>query len=307
MNETVVELVENTSSLYHRITGYRLFNLGEKPVLVGDLIVLILMVVAVFVIESFFRRYVMKRVLGRTRMQPSLQYAVARMVGYVIITLGLFIALQTVGINLSSLAIFAGAIGVGVGFGLQNIVSNFMSGLIILAERPVAVGDYVDVGGVGGRVKEINLRSTMVITNDNISIIVPNSEFISSVVTNFSHGDPKVRVRLPVGIAYGSDVQKFKQAMIDVAKENDDVRKDPPPDVFFVGFGDSSLDFEVVVWADDQAFRPLRFKSRLYYAIEAKLREIEVEIPFPQRDLHVRSSTHAMPVEMKAGNGGGDS
>lgn len=139
----------------------------------------------------------------------------------------------------------------------------------------------------------------MVVTNDNISIIVPNSDFIANVVTNFSHGDPKVRVRLPIGIAYGSDVEKFKQAMIEVALENPDVRKTPEPEVFFVGFGDNSLDFELAVWADDQAFRPIRFKSGLYYAIEAKLRELDIEIPFPQRDLHIRSSTHPLPVEQR--------
>jgi small-conductance mechanosensitive channel len=299
MDETMSELLRDTASLYHRVMDYQLFKLGDDPFLVSELVTLLIMIAAVFVFEMFFRRYVTLRVLGRTRMQSSLQYAISRIVGYVVICFGLFVALQTVGLNLSSLAIFAGAIGVGVGFGLQNIVSNFMSGLIILAERPIAQGDYVDVGGVGGRVREINLRSTTVVTNDNVSIIVPNSDFISNVVTNFSHGDPKVRVRLPVGIAYGSDVQKFKQGMIDVAKANADVMKDPEPDVFFIGFGDSSLNFELAVWADDQAFRPIGFKSRLFFAIEAKLRELDIEIPFPQRDLHIRSSSHPLPVEQR--------
>lgn len=285
-------------SWYQTIMHHQLFSLGGKDFHVSDVVLLTLMVVGVFVFELFFRRYVLLRLLSRTRLQASLQYAIGRMARYLIITLGLFISLQTAGINLSSLAIFAGAIGVGVGFGLQNIVSNFMSGLIILAERPIAVGDYVEVGGVGGRVREINLRSTRVVTNDNVSIIVPNTDFISNQVTNFSHGDPKVRVRVPIGIAYGSDVQKFKAAMIEVAKANLDVLKEPPPNVFFTGFGDSSLDFELAVWADDQAFRPISFKSGLYYAIEAKLRELDIEIPFPQRDLHIRSSTHRLPVDV---------
>jgi small-conductance mechanosensitive channel len=293
------QILTDTESWYRRVLDFQLFSLGDKPFLVSQLILLTLMVAGVFVLELFFRRYVLMRLLGRTRLQTSLQYAISRIARYLVITLGLFIALQTAGINLSSLAIFAGAIGVGVGFGLQNIVSNFMSGLIILAERPIAVGDYVDVGGVGGRVREINLRSTTVVTNDNVSIIVPNTDFISNRVTNFSHGDPKVRVRLPIGIAYGSDVQKFKQAMIQVAQANPDVLKHPEPDVFFVGFGDSSLDFELAVWADDQAFRPLRFKSALYYAVEARLRELDIEIPFPQRDLHIRSSSHRLPVEIE--------
>lgn len=291
------QITSDAQSWYHRIMEYQLFTLGDTKFLVSTVVLLALMVAGVFVVEFFFRRYVLMRLLGRTRLHASLQYAIGRMVRYLVITLGLFIALQTSGINLSSLTIFAGAIGVGVGFGLQNIVSNFMSGLIILAERPIAVGDYVDVGGAGGRVREINLRSTTVVTNDNVSIIVPNTEFISNKVTNFTRGDPKVRVRLPIGIAYGSDVQKFKHAMIEVALANPDVLKKPEPDVFFTGFGDSSLDFELGVWTDDQAFRPLRFKSTLYYAIEARLRELDIEIPFPQRDLHIRSTTHRLPVE----------
>ncbi len=291
--------LKDAAQFYRDVMGFQLFELGGKEFNVSALVLLLVMVCAVFVFEAFFRRQAMPRLLKRTRLQPALQYAISRIAGYVVIAFGLFIALDTVGLNLSSLAIFAGAVGVGVGFGLQNIVSNFMSGLIILTERPIALGDYVDVNGTGGRVKEINLRSTMVITNDNIAIIVPNSDFIANTVTNFSHGDPKVRVRLPVGIAYGSDVQKFKQGMIDVAKANPDVMKAPEPDVFFIGFGDSSLDFELAVWADDQAFRPLRFKSALYYAIEAKLRELDIEIPFPQRDLHIRSSSHALPVEQR--------
>lgn len=284
--------------LLRKVLDFSLFKLGDKEIHVSELLLLLFLLVGVFVVEWFVRRYVMLRLLKRTRLQPSLQYAISRIFGYFLIAMGLFVALQTVGLNLSSLAIFAGAIGVGVGFGLQNIVSNFISGLIILAERPIALGDYVEVGGVGGRVRDINLRSTRVVTNDNISIIVPNSEFIASTVTNYSHGDPKIRVRLPVGIAYGSDVEKFRLGMIEVAKANPDVMKDPEPKVFFIGFGDSSLDFEVVVWAEDQAFRPLGFRSALYYAIEAKLRELNIEIPFPQRDLHIRSSTNSLPVSM---------
>jgi small-conductance mechanosensitive channel len=292
-------LLQDLGIWYRRIMDYQLFTLGENPFLVSELAALLLMVVGVFVFEFFFRRFLTVRLLQRTRLQPSLQYAIGRIAGYLVITLGLFIALQTVGLNLSSLAIFAGAVGVGGGFGLQNIVNNFFSGLIILAERPIAVGNFIEVGGVGGRVREINLRSTTVVTNDNVSIIVPNSDFISSTVTNYSHGDPKIRVRLAIGIAYGSDVEKFRAGMIEVAKENPDVLTDPSPAVYFKGFGESSLDFELAVWASDQSVRPLRFRSNLYFAIEAKLRELDIEIPFPQRDLHIRASSHRLPVSIQ--------
>jgi len=287
---------------YHwigRLLDFPLFNLSDGPFRVSQLVTLLIFLAAVFVIERLLRELFLRRLLARFRLQPSLQYAIARILGYVVILFGCFVSLQTVGLNLSSLTVFAGAIGVGVGFGLQNVVNNFISGLIILAERPIAIGNFIEVGGVGGRVREINLRSTMVVTNDNISIIVPNSEFISSTVTNYSHGDPKIRLRLPVGIAYGSDVDKFRKGMIEVARGIPDVLPEPEPEVYFRGFGESSLDFELAVWASDQSYRPLRFRSQLYFAIEAKLRELDIEIPFPQRDLHIRSSSHAMPVAVQ--------
>lgn len=295
------DLLQDVAPVLWRVWQQPLFTLGDTPFRVSQLLALLLAVSLILVIERLVRRSVLSRVLARTSLQPSLQYAIARMLGYVFVTLGIFVALQTAGINLTSLTVFAGAIGVGVGFGLQNIVSNFISGLIILAERPIAIGDFVEVGGVGGRVREINLRSTTVVTNDNIDIIVPNSEFITSTVTNYSHGEPRVRVRLPVGIAYGSDVDAFRRAMLEVAAASPIVLAQPPPDVFFVGFGDSALEFEVAVWAGDTSYQPLRLRSALYYAIEAKLREAGIEIPFPQRDLHVRTQTRPLEVTLLDG------
>jgi small-conductance mechanosensitive channel len=243
------------------LLNYPLLELGDRALTPGLLLLLVTLLLLVWLVEIPLRRFVLRRVLGRTRLEPAMQYAVARLAGYLFILLGWFVALQTLGINLSSLALFAGALGVGLGFGLQNIVSNFISGIILLAERPVAVGDRVEVGSVAGRITQINLRSTMVITNDNISIIVPNSEFVSSQVVNWSHGDPKVRMRLPVGIAYGSDVEKFRRAMLEVARAHPAVLPQPEPFVYFIGFGDSSLDFEVSVWTIDLAGSPRRRKQ----------------------------------------------
>jgi small-conductance mechanosensitive channel len=300
MGETMQELRAETLSLYQRVMEFPLFTLGDTPFRVSQLIALLLVIVALFVLERLIRRSVLSRLLARTSLQPSMQYAIARIFGYLVITFGFFVALQTVGVNLTSLTVIAGAIGVGAGFGLQTIVANLVSGVIILTERPVALGDFVEVGGVGGRVRAINLRSTTVVTNDNISIIVPNSEFITSTVVNYSHGDPKVRVRLKVRIAYGSDVQAFRRAMLDVAKANPEVMEYPEPDVFLLAFGESGLEFEVAVWARDTAYRPLSFRSKLFYAIEAKLRDQGIEVALPQRDLHVRSSTHSLPVRLDA-------
>ncbi len=276
---------------------YPLLKLGGNTVTLAGIVELIVLVAAVLVAERIVRRQLITRVLRRTRLDLPLQYAIGRIAGYLFIALGLYIALQLVGINLTSLAFVAGAVGVGIGFGLQNIVNNFVSGIIILAERPIAIGDRVEVSGVAGRVARMSLRSTTVITNDNISIIVPNADFISQPVTNWSHGDPRVQLRLPLGVAYGTDLDQLQRALLEVARENPHVMKDPAPSVYFIEFGDSSLNFELGVWTQDMTHSPRRFRSDLYFAIEKKLRENKIEIPFPQRDLHLRTGQFALAKE----------
>ena len=193
-------------------------------------------------------------------------------------------------INLSLLQIFLLIVLLAAVFWiLQNIASNFISGLVILAERPITIGDRVEVAGVVGQVQQIHARSTVIVTNDNIAMIVPNSKFIDSPVTNWTYGDPRVRFRVPIGVAYGSDVKKVSEALIAAGRSNAHVLEDPAPSVFLKQFGESSIDFELVVWSAEMSHRPSRFKSDLNFAIEEKLREAGIEIPFPQRDLHIRS------------------
>jgi len=273
---------------------FPLFSLGENPISILSILKLVFLFALVLGSEAVLRRLFVRRVLARTHLDEGMRFAIARIGGYLFISIGLYISLKFVGIDLSSLAVLAGAIGVGLGFGLQNIVHNFISGIIILAERPIAIGDRVEVNGVTGRVNRINLRSTIVVTNDNISVIVPNSSFISEPVVNWSHGDPKVRLGIPVGIAYGSDVEKFRTLMTAVVLAHPQVLTDPAPNIFFIGFGDSSLDFELGVWTAEMAQNPRRFRSEINYAVEKALRENGIEIPFPQRDLHIRSGT--LPV-----------
>ena len=160
---------------------------------------------------------------------------------------------------------------------------------VILAERPITIGDRVEVAGVIGQVHQIRARSTVIVTNDNITMIVPNTKFIDSPVTNWTYGDPRVRFRVPIGVAYGSDVKKVSEALIAAGRSNPHVLEDPAPSVFLNKFGESSIDFELVVWSSEMSHRPSRFKSDLNFAIEEKLREAGIEIPFPQRDLHIRS------------------
>lgn len=274
--------------------SHPLGKLGDSTLTLGGVLELLVLLTIVLILERVLRHVLVNRVLSRTKLDPPLRFAIGRFVGYLFIALGFVLALNNVGINLSSLTVVAGAVGIGLGFGLQNIINNFFSGLIILAERPVAIGDRIEVGGVAGQVTKINMRSTAVVTNDNITIIVPNSDFISSPVTNWSHGDPKVRLRLAVGVAYGSDVPKLQRVLLEVAAQHPAVLKEPAPGLFFIGFGESSLDFELGVWTIEMAHNPMRFRSELYYAIEQALRDHRIEIPFPQRDLHLRSGKLAL-------------
>ena len=282
------------------IINYPLIELGDSRLTLDSIVKLLVIMVLVVLVERYLRRLLRRRVFARTHLEPDLQYALSRFVGYCFIAVGFFFAFRVVHLDLSSLAVIVGGLGIGIGFGLQNIVSNFVSGLIILAERPIALGHRVEVGGVAGQVTKISLRSTVVVTNDNITIIVPNSNFITNPVTNWSYGDPKVRLRLPLGVAYGSDVEKLRRVLLEVAVENPSVLKDPSPMVRFLEFGDSSLNFELAVWTIDMARSPTRFRSDLYFAIERKLRENNIEVPFPQRDLHLRSGK--VTLETKAGS-----
>lgn len=203
--------------------------------------------------------------------------------------IGLLIIVQSVGINLTSLTVLAGAIGIGVGFGLQNVASNFISGLIILLERPIQVGDRIEVGDVDGKVMSIGARSTVVRTNDNITIIVPNSKFIEEAVINWSFRDESVRFRVPVGVSYDSDLNLVKKLLLEVADENPDVLKDPKAAVRLIQFGDSSIDLQLWVWTKEKLHRRTVFISNLNFAIWTKFQANNVEIPFPQTDLHIKT------------------
>ncbi len=254
-----------------------------------QIFLLIALLIAVFWLSSRTKRFLFNRFLAQSGLDRSLQYAIAQIISNVVLIVGIFIVLDNAGIHLGALAVFAGAVGVGVGFGLQNIASNFISGLVILAERPITIGDRVEVAGIVGQVQHIRARSTVIVTNDNITMIVPNSKFIDSPVTNWTYGDPRVRFRIPIGVAYGSDIGKVREALIVAGKENPHTLSEPAPSVFLEKFGDSSIEFELVVWSSEMSYRPRRYRSDLNFAIEKKLREAGVELAFPQRDLHFRS------------------
>ncbi len=270
-----------------------LFHLGGRDLNLGTVVYLLLAILLLFPFASLIRRWVAERILKRTNMDIGLRYAIGTVVRYTVIALGFMVILQTTGIDLTALSVLAGAVGIGVGLGLQNIANNLISGLILLFERPIKIGDRIEVGQVNGVVTAINARSTSVVTNDNIAIIIPNSKLVSENVINWSYTDERVRVRVPVGVSYGTDIALMRRIILSVAEDNTNILPAPTPNIRFLGFGESSLDFHVLVWTQTMIHSPLDLSSALYYEILERFRKEGVQIPFPQRDLHLHSTPEA--------------
>ena len=266
-----------------------LFQIGQTPVTLGTLVQLVVIIALVLVLARVLRRLLRTRLLARSKLEPGLQDAIARIAGYLVVVLGLVVGLETIGVDLRSFTVIAGALSVGIGFGLQTIISNFVSGLIILAERPIQVGDRVEVAGTVGKVVRIGARATHVLTNDNILIICPNTEFVTNRVTNWTHIDPRVRFRVPVGVSYDSDPQLVRKLLLEVAAGNPHVLTDPAPSVVFQQFGDNALQFELRIWSNDMAHRPGTLESELNFAIWEKFNQHRIAFPVPQRELHLRA------------------
>lgn len=282
-----------------------LVGFGDGRVSLADLAVLLGSILLVFVAARVIGSLVGSRLLAQTTLNRGLQYAIGRITYYVLVVVGLMIALQTSGIQVGSLAVIMGALGVGIGFGMQNIVNNFVSGLILLAERPVKVGDWIEVEGTGGIVERIGARSTTIVTNDNVTIIVPNAELITKNIVNWSHTDPLVRIRIPVGVAYGSDLDAVRGALLEVAAAHPAVLETPAPVVNFLAFADSALELELAVWTREMVQSQRRLRSDLNFAIDAAFRKRGIEIPFPQRDVHLRTDARSTPRRSPAGPEGG--
>ena len=281
-------LRDNLDPIFN-LLNYPIFKLGETSITPLNIIYLILLTIILFWLSNKLKRFLIERVLGKTPLDIGAQQAIGTIIRYLILLIGFLIILQTVGINLTTLNVLAGAIGIGVGFGLQNIASNFISGLIILFERPVKVGDRIEVNNVNGRVMGIGARSTRIKTNDNITIIVPNSKFIEENVINWSFENNIVRFRVPMGVAYDSDLVLVKKLLLEIADKNDDVLKEPNPSVLLTKFNDSSIDLELRVWTTAKLQRKGAFTSDLNFAIWESFRENKIEIPFPQADINIKS------------------
>ncbi len=276
------QLLEKAKSYF----GVTLFNFGETSVTLIGLIISIASLIFVYLFSKWLRSLLSKKILTRTKLDLGARESISTITQYIVLVLGFTIVLQSLGIDLTALNVLAGALGVGIGFGLQNIANNFISGLIIMFQRPIKLGDRIQVDDVSGKVVNIGSRGTTVLTNDNIAIIVPNSDFMNKNVINWSYGDEKVRFRIPVGVSYQSDIDHVTKVLLKVAEENEGVLKNPAPKVCFRSFGDSSLNFELWVWTEDFIQRKGFFVSKINYAIFKEFQKNDIEIPFPQRVLH---------------------
>ena len=263
---------------------------GKTQFSVKDLFKVVAAITVIALLARGARRLLLNYILNKTPMDLSVRHAVATFSQYLIVTVGFLLLLQSAArLDLTLLGVVAAAVGVGVGFGLQNIANNFISGIFILFERPIKVGDRIEVGEVHGHVVRIAARATTVRTNDNIDIIIPNSSFTSFNVINWSHGDQKVRFRVPVAVAYGSDARLVERLLLEVAHENENVLKEPSPRVVFWAFGDSALEFQLRVWTTRMLHRRGVFFGQLNLAIYEKFQQHGIRIPFPQRDLHLKT------------------
>jgi potassium-dependent mechanosensitive channel len=272
-----------------------IFNLGGKDFSLINLLILIGLIVGSIFLSTYLANLLRTNVLEATRMTRGSQEIISIITKYGLIAFSIMVLLQANGINLSSLALIGSALGVGIGFGFQDIARNFASGIVLLFERSIQVGDFIQVGEHLGVVEEVRTRSIILKTLDRISIIVPNSRLLSDEVINWNHRHSVVRLHLPVGVAYGSDVKRVKAALLQAASEHLEVLHNPAPQVFFTGFGDSSLDFELLIWTSDPS-RQAPLMSDLCFRIEEIFQEQQIDIPFPQRDINLKAGE--MPIKL---------
>ncbi len=276
-----------------------LVKIGSTDLTLLRLLGLTLIIVIVWKITHLTRRAIFR--LSTPTTDPAV-YLLSRLASYFVWIIGILIGLNYLGFELSSFAFLGGAMGLGLGFGLQNILSNFVAGIIILFERTLKVGDTVELqSGVTGKVTEINLRYTRITTSDSIDILVPNSEFISGRVVNWTFSDPIRRTHIPFSAAYGTDKERVREAGIAAAMRvpttitDDEERK---PEVWLIRMGENALEFELVVWIDQDAVKsPGTTHISYMWELETELRKRGIEIPFPQRDLHIKNSRLTVAVE----------
>src|ERR1043165_2448947 len=305
-----LSLWQGGESVVTRIWSYinHKFTIGNFEVSLASLVIGIVVLVVAIIISRAVRSFMERRMAARVRLDPGIQYTVLRLIHYLVITLVILFALKTAfGLDLTTLAVVFTALAVGIGFGLQFIAGDLASGFILLFERPVRVGDFITISGpdsklTEGRVQSINLRTTIVITNDHIAAIIPNSKLVNQNLINWSYGERRSRISIPIGVAYDSDVEQVTKTLLRAAEGVEFLLEEPKPSVQFLSFGDYSLNFRLMVWTN-RPRRHAKIKSDINYRIHHLFKEAGIEIPFPQQDLNLRGGAIQLaPASTDAGN-----
>jgi len=295
IHDTIINAISN-------VLDYS-FGYGKLHFTLGDFLSISLVMLAGYGLARALTFMLKRFLLPRMLLQHGVAFAVSTVTYYVLLLMVAIVALAAAGFELNKFTVLTGALGVGLGFGLQNVVNNFVSGLILLFERPIRLGDTVDIGGLVGTVRRIGARSSTILTFQGAEVIVPNSNFISNQVINWTLSSQWRRVDVPVRVAYGTDPELLLRLLVEVAESNPRVLRERPPTAFFLGFGDSALNFELRFWSAHQDTW-FQLQSEVVTAIAKALQRAGVEIPFPQRDLHVRSVDAFVSASFAGGGAG---
>jgi small-conductance mechanosensitive channel len=273
---------------FSQVFNAPLLIIGDTTITLATLLFLTAGIVLFVYLTRYIQRLIVQKILARTNMDIGTRTATGQIVRYILLVIGAIILLQLSGINLTIINVLAGTLGIGVGFGLQNIVNNFVSGIIILLERPIKVGDRIEVGDVHGRVVNLGARSATILTNDNVSIIIPNQKFVTENIINWSHTDDKRRFIIPITVALDSDPYLVERLLLEAADEELEVLKDPPPGVRLFWFGENGMHFELRAWSSTLIHQRGLLTSKLNYAIYDKFTANRIALVTPQREVFVR-------------------
>ena len=296
VSDFLQSLFETVWLWFHRVINLTLIDLGQgNRITLITLLAIIGIAIVIFFVANFLGRWIKQKVLSKTRIERGSQEAIATLISYVVAFFGFIILLQSMGLNLSSLTVFAGVIGIGFGLGLQELAKNFVSGLTLLFEQQLRVGDFVQVDDVEGTIEEISIRSTIIRTQDKLYVVVPNHRFFENYVTNWSYKSPESRLHIPVNVAYGTDTLLLTEILVGVARHEPNILKYPAPQVWFKNFGESGLEFELLVWIN-KPHESLPIRSAINFAIDLEFRRKGISIPFPQREVWVHQSSPPKPV-----------
>jgi small-conductance mechanosensitive channel len=269
--------------------SFPVLRIGAAPLSVWTLLKAALILITFFFFSRLLRAWLDHKVHPSVGVEEGLAYAINTFLHYTLLTIGFLISLRAVGLDLRVLMVFAGALGIGIGLGMQNTMANLIAGFSLVFGRRIRKGDWIQVGDTLGAVQEVGLRATKVRTRDNIEYLIPNGDLTGTTIVNYTLSDPLIRIHIPVGVSYSSNPQEVEAILMKAAAENEKVNKGKKPEVWFSEYGDSSLNFELLVWIDVRRVTENRVRSDLYFTIFQALAEAGIEIPFPQRDLHIRS------------------